>query len=527
MSLQTKFAVLLSLIGLAVVASVSAALWSFDVLEREASRPFQAVSAVMDALGQMKGHVERINELAAGRPRLEQGAQAPAAIALPGDQESLAAATKLAGNIDAELTSLEANEWYSSRVGRTTSRALREKVVGGGRTTGVVTSVRAWIAEPTPAAAQAVIRTSADAHRLIEAAERHVVEGASASVVQDASIRRYLLVVLGLSFLWAALVSAQGFLLMRRWVTRPVSELRIAAARIGAGDFDHRVPVAGADELGQLSREVNHMAEMVRTMQDERVERERLAAIGEMVRRLAHNLRNPLAGIRGLAEVSRADLPPQSDLRDNQDRIIAAVDRFEKWLRELLNATSPLTIHPEPTPVRPMLEGLVLTHRPVANTRGVELVLDASGAPTEAPLDARHLEQALVALVANAIDASPVGGTVRITASRTPTTWEVVVTDQGAGVRPEIRDQIFKPYFTTKRDGNGIGLAVAQQVVAAHGGRILVEAAVLQGQQPAGAGPGACFRVRLPMGATTGVGNGVATVGHRGVPGGENSGHRG
>src|SRR5262249_25264293 len=161
-------------------------------------------------------------------------------------------------------------------------------------------------------------------------------------------------VVLLLASLWVALVGALGFSLLHRWVLQPVARLRTAAARIGDGDFAHRVLVRpggpGRDELAQLSTEVNHMAGLVRAMQDERVERDRLAAAGEMVRRLTHNLRNPLAGIRGLAEITRGDLPPAADeLRENQERIIATIDRFEHWLSELLSATSPLTVQLEST----------------------------------------------------------------------------------------------------------------------------------------------------------------------------------
>jgi len=94
-------------------------------------------------------------------------------------------------------------------------------------------------------------------------------------------------------------------------------------------------------QLAQLASEVNHMAHMVKTLQDERVESERLAAVGSMVRRIAHNIRNPLAGIRGLAEITRNELAQDEELRENQTRIVAAVDRFERWLKQLLDATRP------------------------------------------------------------------------------------------------------------------------------------------------------------------------------------------
>lgn len=529
MSLQTKFAILLALIGTAVLASVSAALWSFDLVEREVTRPFAAVSDVMGSLGRIKADVEKINAAAADHPRPTQGpdpsAVIPPAAATVADRELVRTS---ASAIEKELDALEQNQWYKVRVGISSSRTIRLKLLGDDRSPGVVPAAGAWAARPGPDQSATLVRATADAHDLIERTERHVVEGGAAYVGHDDRIRRQLLVVLALAFLWAALVIVEGFLLLRRWVLRPVADLRTAAARIGRGDLDHRIPVAGRDELAQLSGEVNHMASMVRAMQDERIDRERLAAVGEMVRRLAHNLRNPLSGIRGLAEVTRAELPLASDLRDSQDRIIAAVDRFEQWLKDLLSATTPLTIQWETSPVLPMLEGLIATYRPVAQTKHVVLELDAALAPATAIFDARHLEQALVAIVANAIDASPPGGRVRVSAAGVAggTEWGIDISDQGPGVAPDLLDRIFKPYFTTKREGSGIGLAVAQQVVSAHGGRITVGPGSPGDPKPPGAGPGATFVVRLPFEPGPGFNGAPAAGGLVGAAGGQNSRHR-
>ncbi|MBL4790043.1 MAG: hypothetical protein JKY60_13725, partial [Kordiimonadaceae bacterium] len=86
------------------------------------------------------------------------------------------------------------------------------------------------------------------------------------------------------------------------------------------------------------------MASLIKAMQDERVERERLAAMGEMAQRTVHNLRTPLAGIRALAEITKSELDEGSELGEMQDRIMASVDRFEIWLQGMLRVSSPMAL---------------------------------------------------------------------------------------------------------------------------------------------------------------------------------------
>ncbi|MCB9847265.1 MAG: HAMP domain-containing histidine kinase, partial [Phycisphaeraceae bacterium] len=314
-------------------------------------------------------------------------------------------------------------------------------------------------------------------------------------------IRARLVTVLALALLAAALTAALALLLLRRWVVRPVAQLRLAAARIGAGDYAHRLPASGQDEIALLSAEVNRMAANIEQLLEERVERERLAATREMLRRIVHNLRNPLAGIRGLAELTRSELsenPDSGELAENQDRIMNAVDRFESWLADILRSTSPLTIIPQPQPVVCWLDRVVETLRPAGDLHALRIEIDHAHAPESAMFDAGHLEHALVAVLTNAIQASPRNSTiaVRATSENGDGAWRIEVADQGEGVPEPLQDRIFRAHFTTKRDGTGIGLAVARQVVRAHGGSIRVENISAAG---AAAPAGARFTLRLPL----------------------------
>jgi signal transduction histidine kinase len=134
------------------------------------------------------------------------------------------------------------------------------------------------------------------------------------------------------------------------------------------------------------------------------------------------------------------------------------------------------------------MQGIVDSHRPAAERAGVVLELDDAGTPNVACFDAGLLEQAVAAILDNAIGATDRGKRVRVEVTASAKTWEIAIRDEGPGVPGDIREKIFTPYFTTRRDGTGLGLAMAKQVVDQHSGRIEVES---------GAG-GAVFRVVLP-----------------------------
>lgn len=514
MSLQRKFALLLALLSLTVLANMGVALWAIDFMRRELAGPWASIQEVQEGLNTLK-------TAAAGQAKLLSTQSQP-------ESEGLATAAKQVAQAAARLDGLET---LQLRVGASTTRNISRRVDA------VQAAARTWQAEPTEANRTAAEEGFAALNDLLERVEASVIQRAYSQVDFTRTMRPTLAIVIGASVLGVVLAGILGVLFLRRLVVRPVAILRVAADRLARGDFGHRVPVLARDELGSLSAEINHMAATISAMQEERVDRERLAAVGEMVRRLAHNLRNPLAGIRSLAELTLSDLPPGSPALESQERIISTVDRFEQWLAELLSATTPTEVSPQRGPVLPWIQAVLEPLRPMATARGVSLRLEADDAPREVTFDPRHLEHAVVAVVTNAVQATPRGGLVRVrvAACEDGQSWQMAVADSGRGVPPELGDRIFRPYFTTKRDGTGIGLAVAKQVVEKHRGRIFLAA---PGEQCSGkAGPGdlrregeqlggAVFVLRLPLDG--GIGRtGRAEPGAGGGDGGQDSRDRG
>jgi signal transduction histidine kinase len=495
MSLRLKFGILLGVLGLAVLLVGSASWLTFETLRREVRDPIRSMTHVLQRLGDIKHEIARIQEVMTAAT-----ARAPTPEELASFER---AADRALGFINSIGEKQESSEEWALRTSKSSLRNI------GGRLAQTRArceeyfrsvsgqAVGSPLAAPSPETPRsAAMDGLADIRELIDRMDARLIADAQSAIGASDALRVWLLVVLGSAFLIVLLSASLGVILVRRWVLDPIEQLRLATARIAKGEFTYRIPAPGTpvgnDELLALSAEVNHMAGMIKTMQDDRVEREKLAALGEMIRRLAHNLRNPLSGIRGLAENSRTELAtlgrPGAELTELQTRIITSVDRFEKWLNDLLRATRPMEIRPEPTPVPQWLSGLVDAHRPMATTRGVGLTLDASGSPGEALFDERHLEHAVSAILSNAIEAtsSPLargdaatGGQVEVRVLRelgqSGSSWSIAISDEGPGIPPDLREQIFRPYFTTKRDGNGIGLAVALQVVKAHGGTITVE----------------------------------------------------
>jgi len=306
------------------------------------------------------------------------------------------------------------------------------------------------------------------------------------SVEEAAATQATVVQILLVNTACGALLCLLGLFFVRRWVVQPVEGLREATRHLSAGEFGHRIEPKSRDELGLLAGEVNQMASIIAQMQERLVEQERLAGAAEMVKRLAHNIRNPLAGIRGLAEATSDRHQNDNETRECQQRIVETVDRFEKWLRDLQESVSPMTLCPQPTRIDELIRQVITALKPMFHRRDVEIQMNVSADLSPVHLDSMHFEQALVALLTNAVQASQPGQSVRIEVRPCPDRsgdWQLIVEDQGEGIPDEIRDKIFVPYFTTKPGGTGVGLAIAGKVIKAHGGQLTVDSRPGQGSR--------------------------------------------
>jgi signal transduction histidine kinase len=223
------------------------------------------------------------------------------------------------------------------------------------------------------------------------------------------------------------------------------------------------------------------------------LQNDKLAALGQLAAAIAHEVRSPLAIIRSAAQGVTESMP-DSDAEGRRacSFITAEIDRLTNVVSSLLAFARPPRIQVQRVAVGDLLERARLLAGAEMLAKPVRLQCEDVTPLPAVQADPDLLCQVLLGLVANAIEASPAGGEVRLEARRTDGGVEIAVADRGPGVPAEIRERIFDPFFTTRTRGTGLGLAVARQIVEAHGGRIQVGDA---------SGGGARFAVILPTAA--------------------------
>lgn len=341
----------------------------------------------------------------------------------------------------------------------------------------------------------------------------------------DQSVRaseRQLLFTLALTVGAMALLAA---LLVWRLVLAPVGRLEQAMSRMTTGQPGGVVAVSSDDEIGRLGQAWNALVieldrargeieswrgTLERRVQEKTAELERtherllaverLASLGKLSAIVAHEINNPLAGIRTFARLLQRRLPvatgqpPESSAGENQhmlEMIASESARCGDIVRNLLvfARAAPASFALEE--LGPILARCALLLRHQAELLGVELVVEPAADLPAVECDAQQIQQLLMALTMNGLEATPSGGRVQLAASATDDSVLLTVADTGCGIRPEDRARLFEPFFTTKKEGKGVGLglAVAWGIVSRHHGRIDVQAR---------AGPGSVFTVTLP-----------------------------
>lgn len=210
---------------------------------------------------------------------------------------------------------------------------------------------------------------------------------------------------------------------------------------------------------------------LIQHQQEQLVQSETLAAVGEMGTAVAHGIRNPLASIRSSAELT---LDTADDLgREAAADIIAEVDRLEGWVRELLGYARPVEGSGGEVDVAALVRDQLAGFEREAVRRHINLKLDRLDAPGAARGDSVLLAQVLASLIANAFEAmSQTGGNIVLGAARHEKRVTLWVDDDGPGMTPEQLSRVFKPFFTTKPKGLGVGLPLARRIVQRFGGEI-------------------------------------------------------
>ena len=208
---------------------------------------------------------------------------------------------------------------------------------------------------------------------------------------------------------------------------------------------------------------------------------EHLAEIGQLAASLAHEIKNPLAGISGAIQVFRDDLAPNDPRQSTITEILGQIHRLDAAVKDLL-------LYARPTPPRVADVSLADTIRRVLNIlaeepelQHVEVKFDHHAKDIHIYADRGQIEQLLINLFINAAHASHDGGAIRVNVTHLPDRIRLIVADSGRGMSPEVQSRAFEPFFTTKAKGTGLGLSICRRIVETHGGRVFLESALGRG----------------------------------------------
>lgn len=297
-----------------------------------------------------------------------------------------------------------------------------------------------------------------------------------------------------------AAVSIFILLITMRKLTRPIVLLKEGAERIGRGEFGYRINVTSDDEIGELAKSFNKMAqniEKLHSVEEELRHAERLAVVGRFAAGVAHEINNPIGNIIGIAKLMQKNISDE-EIKADIDIIIKDAHRCGRIVKDLLAYSRQSPPKKEQVSLQEIIDDAVKAVSHNLDSRKIEFVKEFHSALQDIFVDPLQISQVLSNILLNAVQSIESSGTIRIkTSIISDNMAEISISDTGVGIDDKIKDKIFYPFFTTKAvgEGTGLGLAISYGIVQNHGGELLAESRK---------GQGSTFTVRLPLGEGNG-----------------------
>jgi signal transduction histidine kinase len=246
------------------------------------------------------------------------------------------------------------------------------------------------------------------------------------------------------------------------------------------------------EQLEFALKAVEIQAEKIKKLEEEVQQSRVLSALGEMAATVAHEIRNPLGGIGGYASLLARSIPPEDPNRKYVDKIIGGIASLNKIVSNLLAYTKKTNLQKQSTDLIAWADA-ILAHIEIEiekENRAIRIERDFSEEQISAEIDSERLQQVMLNLLMNGIQAIEGEGSISVGIRANGNFAEISIADTGKGIEQENMKNIFTPFFTTKEQGTGLGLAIVKKIVDLHEGQIFVESAP---------GKGTSFCIKLPL----------------------------
>jgi signal transduction histidine kinase len=272
--------------------------------------------------------------------------------------------------------------------------------------------------------------------------------------------------------------------LFEKIINRPLTRLKEHMRKIQNGNLSEQMRLSKQDEIGDLTQHFNAMVKKLEAANQEieelhKQQMERaghLASLGELAAGLAHEIKNPIAGIKGSLEIIAERTAPEDPKKEIFAEILRQTDRIHAIVKDLLQYAKPKKLDITPTDPHICIQEAINLARPQVQHKEIDFRFHGTPSDLTLSCDAHKLQEVILNLLLNSIDAIEGKGTITVSVEP-PQDNEVtiVITDDGKGIKPQHLPQLFHPFFTTRREGTGLGLSITHQIIASHQGRIEVK----------------------------------------------------